>query len=166
MILAPNRNNQIRATRSAGFNASLQLHIDQNRVQFCMSYHLCGHCNNNCMRKAWHRPLTATETAQLNLFLGLYVATPMKGRPTSPSNMWHVGPGVDNDTRTSSFNEDCLPLLPPRPPKPKNTYIFCSGITPLATTPAKCTRAEIKYPAGTAEKKGRATQQHLDCLGK
>ena len=40
MILAPNRNNQIRAIRSAGLNASLQLPIDQNRVQFCMSYHL------------------------------------------------------------------------------------------------------------------------------
>ena len=56
MILAPNRNNQIRAIRSAGFNASLQLPFDQNRVQFCMSYHLRGHCNDNCMRvlsKRW-----------------------------------------------------------------------------------------------------------------
>ena len=87
MILAPNRNNQIRATRSAGFNASLQLHIDQNRVQFCMSYHLCGHCNGNCMREAWHRPLTSTKTSQLNLFLCPYVATPTKGGPTAPSNM-------------------------------------------------------------------------------
>ena len=87
MILAPNRNNQIRAIRSAGFNASLQLPIDHNRVQFCMSYHLRGHCNDNCMRKAWHRPLTATETAQLNIFLGPYVATPTKGGPTAPSNI-------------------------------------------------------------------------------
>ena len=63
------------------------------------------------------------------------------------------GPGVDNDTRTSSFNKDCLPLLPPRPPKPKNNYIHGSGISLLATAPTKCTRAEIKDPAGTAEKK-------------
>ena len=87
MILAPNRNNQIRAICSAEFNTSLQLPIDQNRVQFCMSYHLHGHCNNNCMRKAWHRPLTSTETTQLNIFLGLYVVTPTKGRPTTPSNI-------------------------------------------------------------------------------
>ena len=87
MILAPNRNNQIRAICSAGFNASLQLPINQNRVQFCMSYHLRGHCNDNCMRKAWHRPLTAAETTQLNIFLGPYVATPTKGGPTAPSNI-------------------------------------------------------------------------------
>ena len=72
MILAPNCNNQIRAICSAGFNASLKLPIDQNWVQFCMSYHLHGHCNNNCMHKAWHRPLMATKTSQLNLFLGPY----------------------------------------------------------------------------------------------
>ena len=35
-----------------------------------MSYHLRGHCNDNCMRKAWHRPLTAAETTQLNILLG------------------------------------------------------------------------------------------------
>ena len=87
MILAPNRNNQIRAIRSAGFNASLQLPLDQNRVQFCMSYHLRGHCNDNCMRKAWHRPLTSTEISQLNLFLGPYVATTTKGGPPAPSNI-------------------------------------------------------------------------------
>ena len=61
--------------------------IDQNWVQFCMSYHLRGHCNDNCMRKAWHRPFTATKTLQLNLFLGPYVATPTKGGPTAPSNI-------------------------------------------------------------------------------
>ena len=77
-----------------------------------------------------------------------------------------MGPGVDNDTRTSSFNKDCQPLLPPRPPKPYNNYIHGSGIPPLATTPAKRTRAEIKDSAGTAKKKARATQQHLDRLGK
>ena len=77
-----------------------------------------------------------------------------------------MGPGVDNDTKTSSFNKDCLPLLPPRPPKPKNIYIHGSGISLLATTPSKRTRAEIKDPAGIAEKKARATQQHLDCLGR
>ena len=31
---------------------------------------------------------------------------------------------------------------------------------------SKRTRAEIKDPAGTAKKKARATQQHLDHLGK
>ena len=87
MILAPNHNNQIHAIRSAGINASLQLPINQNQVQFCMSYHLRGHCNDNCMRKAWHSPLTATETSQLNIFLGPYVATPTKGGPPAPSNM-------------------------------------------------------------------------------
>jgi hypothetical protein len=76
-----------------------------------------------------------------------------------------VGPGVDNDTRASSFNKDCLPLLPPRPPKPKNTYIHSSGIPPIATTPTKCTRAELKDPDGTAEKKAQAMQHHLDPLG-
>ena len=46
MILTPDRNNQIRAIRSAGFDANMQLAIDRNRVQFCMSYHLRGHCND------------------------------------------------------------------------------------------------------------------------
>ena len=87
MILAPNRNNQIHAIRSAGFNVSLQLLINHNWVQFCMSYHLRGHCNDNCMCKAWHRPLTATETSKLNIFLGPYAATPTKGGPTAPSNI-------------------------------------------------------------------------------
>ena len=41
-----------------------------------------------------------------------------------------------------------------------------SGILPPATTPTKRTRAEIKDPAGTAEKKSRAMQQYLDRLGK
>ena len=83
-----------------------------------------------------------------------------------------MGPGVDNDTRTSSFNQDCLPLLPPRPPKPKHTYDYIynhthvSGIQPLAEPPTKCSRRELKDPTGTAEKKARATQQHLDRLGK
>jgi hypothetical protein len=75
-------------------------------------------------------------------------------------------PRVENDTRTSSFNKDCLPLLPPRPPKPKNNYIHGSGIPPLATTPAKCTRAGRKDSVGKAKKKAQATQQQLDCLGK
>ena len=87
MILAPNCNNQIRAILSAGFNTSLQLPIDHNWVQFCMSYHLRGRCNNNCMHKAWHRALMATETAQLNIFLGPFVATPTKGGPTALSNI-------------------------------------------------------------------------------
>ena len=89
-----------------------------------------------------------------------------------------MGPGVDNDTRTSSFNKDCLPLLPPRQPKPKIIYNHnnnynhnfnhnhCRGIQPLAATPTKRSRAQIKDPTGTAEKKARATQQHLDRLGK
>ena len=66
MILAPDRNNQILAIRSAGLDASLQLPIDRDRVQFCMSYHLRGHCNDSCTRKAWHRALTTAEgrTAQ------------------------------------------------------------------------------------------------------
>ena len=68
MILAPNCNNLMRAIHSAGFNASLQLPIDHNRVQFCTSYHLSGHCNDNCMRRAWHRALTSTKTAQHNIF--------------------------------------------------------------------------------------------------
>ena len=51
MILAPDRKNQIRAIHSAGFDANLQLPIDRNRVLFCMSYHLRGHCNDNCTRK-------------------------------------------------------------------------------------------------------------------
>ena len=58
----------MRAIHSAGFNASLQLPIDHNRVQFCTSYHLSGHCNDNCMRRAWHRALTSTKTAQHNIF--------------------------------------------------------------------------------------------------
>ena len=87
MILAPDRKNQIRAIRSAGFDANLQLPIDRNRVQFCMSYHLRGHCNDNCTRKAWHRALTTTEIAQLNKFLGPYVAPPSTSGPTTPSNM-------------------------------------------------------------------------------
>ena len=156
--LAPNRNNQLHAICSAGFNASLQLPIDHGWVLFCMSYHLHGHCNNNCMCKAWHMAPMAAQIAQLNLFLGPYVATPTKSRPFTPSNMWHVGPGVDNDTKTSSFNKDYLPLLPPRLPKPKNIYIHGSGIPPLATTPTKHTRAEIKDPAVTAGKKARALQ--------
>ena len=52
MILKPLENNQIHAICSAAFNASLQLSIDNNWVQFCMSYHLRGHCNDNCMCKA------------------------------------------------------------------------------------------------------------------
>ena len=72
MILAPDHNNQIRAIRSAGFDANLQLPIDRNRVQFCMSYHLHGHCNNNGTLKAWHRALMTTEIAQLNKFLAPY----------------------------------------------------------------------------------------------
>ena len=87
MILAPDRNNQIRAIRSAGFDANLQLPIDRSRVQFCMSYHLRGHCNDNCTRKAWHRALTTAEIAQLNKFLGPYVATTTTSGPTTPSNM-------------------------------------------------------------------------------
>ena len=166
MILAPNCNNQICAICSAGFNASLQLPINHNRVQFCMSYHLHGHCNNTCMHKGWRMPLTATKIAQLNIFQGPYVATPAISWSTATWHMWCVRPGVDNDTRTSSFNKDCLPFLPPRPPKPKNSNIHCSGIPPLLTTPTKCTRAEIKDPAATAKKKAWATQQHLDCLGK
>ena len=92
-----------------------------------------------------------------------------------------MGPGVDNDTRLSSFNKDCLPLLPPRPPKPKHIYdhhndnynhifnhnpVHCSGILPLAATPTKRSRGELKDPTGTTDKKARATQQHLDRLGK
>jgi hypothetical protein len=77
MILAPNHNNQICATHSVGFNASLQLPIDCNCEWFCMIYYLCGHCNDNCMHKVWQRACTATKIAQLNLFLGLYVDTHM-----------------------------------------------------------------------------------------
>jgi hypothetical protein len=87
MIIAPDRKNQIRAIRSAGFDANLQLPIDRNRVQFCMSYHLRGHCNDNCTRKAWHRALTTTEIAQLNKFLAPYLATPSTSGPTTPSTM-------------------------------------------------------------------------------
>ena len=87
MILAPDRKNQLRAICSAGFDANLQLPIDQNRVQFCMSYHLRSHCNDNCTCKAWHRALTTTEIAQLNKFLGPYVATPSTSGPMAPSNM-------------------------------------------------------------------------------
>ena len=49
-----------------------------------------------------------------------------------------------------SFNKDCLPLLSPRPPKPK--CIYCSGPQPLTTTPAKH-KTEQKDPDGMAEKK-------------
>ena len=87
MILAPDRKNQIRAIRSAGFDASLQLPIDRNRVQFCMSYHLRGHCNDSCTCKAWHRAFTTAEIAQLNKFQQLYVATPTTSGPTMPTNM-------------------------------------------------------------------------------
>ena len=82
-----------------------------------------------------------------------------------------VGPGVDNDTRTSSSHKDCLPLIPPSSPKPKYTYdhhnydnnynfnhIHCSGIQPLAATPMKCHRGEPKDPTGTAEKTALAIQ--------
>jgi hypothetical protein len=47
MILAPYLNNQIHAICSMGFNTSLQLPMDQNRVQFCRNNHLHGQCNNN-----------------------------------------------------------------------------------------------------------------------
>ena len=46
------------------------------------------------------------------------MVTPKNSGPTAPSNMRHAGSGVDSDTM-KSFNQDCLPLLPPRPPKPK-----------------------------------------------
>ena len=87
MILAPNRKNQIHAIRSAGFDANLQLPIDRNRVQFCMSYHLRGHCNDNCMYKAWYMAHTVVKIVQLNKFLGPYVATPSTSGPTTPRNM-------------------------------------------------------------------------------
>ena len=87
MILAPDHNNQICAIRSAGVDANLQLPIDRNRIQFCMSYHLCGHCNSNYTCKAWDRALTTTKIAQLNKFLGPYVATPSTSGPTTPSTM-------------------------------------------------------------------------------
>ena len=45
-------------------------------------------------------------------------------------------------------------------------HIHCSGIQPLAAPPMKCSRRERNDPTGTAEKKARATQQHLDRLGK
>ena len=83
-----------------------------------------------------------------------------------------MGPGVDDDTRTSSFNQDCLPLLPPRLPKPKHMYDHIynhthgSGIQPLAEQPMKCSQGDLKDPTGTAEKKARAMQQHLDRLSK
>ena len=95
-----------------------------------------------------------------------------------------VGPGVNNDTRTlSSFNKDCLSLLPPRPPKPKHMYdhhndndddndnhnhnhIHRIGIQPRVATPSNYCRGQIKDPTGTAEKKASATQQHLDRIGK
>ena len=87
MILAIDQNNQIHAICSADFDTNLQLPIDRNRVQFCMSYHLCGHCNDNCMHKDWHRALTTMEIGQHNKFLGLYVALPTASGPTTPSNM-------------------------------------------------------------------------------
>ena len=91
-----------------------------------------------------------------------------------PCHLTFVGQhtGVDNDTRTSSFNQDCLPSLPPRPPKPKHRYchkynhIHGSGIPPLAAPPTKHSQGELKDPTGTAEKKAQATQQHLDRLCK
>ena len=86
MILVPNRKNQIHAIRSAGFDANLQLPIDRNRVQFCMSYHLCGHCNDNCMHKAWLKAFTTMEIAQYNNLLGPYVATPTTSGSITPSN--------------------------------------------------------------------------------
>ena len=87
MILASGCKNQIHAICSAGLNTNLQLPIDRNRVQFCMSYHLCGHCNNNCICKAWHRALTATEIAQCNKFLAPYNPMPTTRGPTTPSTM-------------------------------------------------------------------------------
>ena len=87
MILAPDRNNQIRAIRSVGLDANLQLLFDRDRVQLCMSYHLRGHCNDSCTRKAWHRALTTAEIAQLNKFLQPYVATPTTSGPAMPTNM-------------------------------------------------------------------------------
>ena len=112
------------------------------------------------------------QIAQVNKPLGLYVAMPTASGPTTPSTMSCVGPGVDNDTRISPSNQDCLPLIPPRQPKPKHRYdqnynhIHVSSIHPLAATPTKRTRAERRDAAGTAENKARATQQHLDRLGK
>lgn len=87
MILAPSCNNQIHVICSADFDTNIQLPIDHNQVQFCMGYHLCGHCNDNYMHKAWHRALTTTEIAQRNKFLGPYVATPTTRGPTTPSTM-------------------------------------------------------------------------------
>ena len=81
-------------------------------------------------------------------------------------------PGVDNDTRMSFFSHNFLLLLPPRPQKPKHMYdhnynhTHSSGIQPLAAPPTKRSRGRLKDPTGTAEKKARATQQHLDRLGK
>ena len=87
-----------------------------------------------------------------------------------------VDPGVDNDTRTTSINQDCIPLSPPRPPKSKHmhdhnyndnlNHIDSSGIQPLALSPTKYSRGERKDPAGTAEKEAWAMQQHLDRIGK
>ena len=65
-----------------------------------------------------------------------------------------MGPGVDIDTRTSSFNKGCLPLFPPKPPKPKNAY--CSGAPSLAISHMKHSRVEQKDRAGTAEKKSKS----------
>ena len=68
-----------------------------------------------------------------------------------------VGPGEDNDTRLS-FNNDCLPLLPPMQPKPKiisdddYNHIHCSGMPPLAATPSKHSIMDQNYPIGTGEK--------------
>ena len=73
--------------------------MDQNWVQFCRSNHLRGQCYSNWLCKAWHSPLTAAKIAQLNIFLRPYVATYTNSGPAAPSNMWCVGPEVDNDTR-------------------------------------------------------------------
>ena len=69
------------------------------------------------------------QIAQVNKLLGLYVAMLTASGPTTPSTMSYVGPGVDNDTRISSSNQDCLPLIPPRQPKPNNTGMITVTIS-------------------------------------
>ena len=45
-------------------------------------------------------------------------------------------------------------------------HTHSSGIQPLVATHTKLSWGELKDPTGTAEKKARAMQQHLDRLGK
>jgi hypothetical protein len=71
MILAPNHNNHVCTICSVGFT-SLQLSIDHNHVQFCMSYHFWGHYNDTCTRPGTgHSCLPKLCSATLFYFLAV-----------------------------------------------------------------------------------------------